>query len=98
MGDHRGIDRIGLGPLAERLGKSTDLRRVDHGERQARGAPRLAATTVSKPPVASRATRGGKARQALAQSSNPAALRRRKLRQRDELRHPTGPWRRRCRQ
>ena len=55
-GDHRGIDRIGLGALAERLGEGADLRRIDHHHRQAGRRQRLAATTVSKPPVASTAT------------------------------------------
>ena len=35
MRDHRGIDRIGLGALAERLGEGAHLRRIDHHHRQA---------------------------------------------------------------
>jgi hypothetical protein len=46
MGDHRRVDRVGLGPFAERLGESAHLRRIDHDDRQARRR-RLAATTVS---------------------------------------------------
>ena len=34
MRDHRGIDRVGLSPLAKRLGKSSHLRRVDHNDWQ----------------------------------------------------------------
>jgi hypothetical protein len=36
MGDHRRVDRIGLGPFAERLGESAHLRQIDHDDRQAR--------------------------------------------------------------
>ena len=34
-GDHPGVDRIGLGPLAQCLGIGSHLRRVDHDQRQA---------------------------------------------------------------
>jgi hypothetical protein len=33
-GDHQGVDRIGLGALADRLGEVTHLRRIDHHHRQ----------------------------------------------------------------
>jgi hypothetical protein len=33
-GDHQGVDRIGLGALADRLGEMTHLRRIDHHNRQ----------------------------------------------------------------
>ena len=39
MGDDGGVDRIGLGPLAQRLGKGAHLRRIDHHDRQARRPP-----------------------------------------------------------
>jgi hypothetical protein len=54
-GDHRRIDRVGLGALAQRLGEMAHLRGVDDHQRQLRAA----AATVSKPPVASRAIRSG---------------------------------------
>ena len=33
-GDHARVDRIGLGPLSDRLGEVTRLRRIDHDDRQ----------------------------------------------------------------
>jgi hypothetical protein len=55
MRNDRGIDRIGLGALADRLCEGSNLHWVDDGHWQSR-SPRPAATTVSKPPVASNAT------------------------------------------
>ncbi len=43
-GNHRGIDRVGLGPLPDRPGEGAHLRRVDHHHRQAR--TRQAAATI----------------------------------------------------
>ena len=34
VGDHRGVDRVGLGAPAERAGEVAHLRRVDHHDRQ----------------------------------------------------------------
>ena len=52
-GDHRGIDRIGLGALADRLGEGAHLRRIDHHHRQAgrtRGSPRPPSRSRPSPP------------------------------------------------
>src|SRR5271166_3750213 len=35
MGDHGSVDRIGLGPLAQRFGEGADLGRIDDDDRQA---------------------------------------------------------------
>ena len=36
MRNHGRVDRIGLGPSAERLSKGSHLRRIDHNDRQGR--------------------------------------------------------------
>jgi hypothetical protein len=55
MRDHCSVDRIGLGPFAERVGKSPHLRRIDDHHRQT-SSGNACCNTVSKPPVASIAT------------------------------------------
>ena len=55
-GDHRRIDRVGLGTLAEGIGERTHLGRIDHGHRHAGRRKASTAASVSKPPVASSAT------------------------------------------
>ena len=76
VGDHGGIDRVGLGALAERLGEVAHLRRIDDHDAAGRRRPERAAATVSKPPVASTATSIGRERPQPLASAPPGPCRR----------------------
>jgi hypothetical protein len=45
-GDHQGVDRVGLGALAEGIGKGADLGGVDPTSTGSPAAARLATTTL----------------------------------------------------
>ena len=58
MGDHRGVDRIGLGPFAERVSEGAHLRRIDHDDRQSgarKDRRRRRSRSLRSPPGRSRA-------------------------------------------
>lgn len=75
VGDDGGIDGVRFGAPARCLGECAHLGRVDDDERQPRGGQRRGGT-VSKPPVASRATSAGASGFSLSmRAAKPAASR-----------------------
>ena len=76
MGDHGGVDRIGLGALADRLGEGADLGRIDDDDRQPcgrQGRPPRPSRSLRWPPGRRCAGASGLSR--CTSSSRPPALR-----------------------
>ena len=84
VGDHRGIDRVGLGPLADRLGEGADLRRIDHDDRQPRRSQRRRRHGLKAAGGLQRHERGAPAPAAGAQLLQPGSV------ARDHKRSPLG--------
>ena len=98
VGDHGGIDRVGLGALAKRLGEGADLGRIDDDHRQPGGGQCRRHDGLEAAGGLQRDDHAARAPSAVPTSrSRPArCARRRRARRSGARRYPAGPSKHRC--
>jgi hypothetical protein len=74
VGNHGGVDRVGLGTLPKRLGKGADLGRIDDGDRKPGAADRCSGNGLKPARRFQRHNRGAKLLQSGNQLLQPCAI------------------------